>query len=429
MSSDVSIHVRGLGKQYLRGAHHHHFDSMRELLVHRLQRLVGRARREAELESFWALRDASFDIRRGENVGIIGLNGAGKSTLLKLLSRITEPTTGYARIEGRIGALLEVGTGFHPELTGRENVFLYGSILGMTQREVARKFDAIVAFSDVSDFIETPVKRYSSGMYVRLAFSVAAHLDPEILFLDEVLAVGDLAFQRKCLDYAKNLQQRDATILFVSHNMFSIKSMCDRVIYVKKGRIEFDGDVEQGIALYEADSRLAPATGVWGEPDEWPIRITACELLDGDGRPRAVFELGEPMTIRLHYAAPQRLERPGFTVSLVRADGVVASTYSTEVDGVDTGAVHGEGVVELRLPPLRLVAEMYTVNVVVRERGFQEILCSQTAMTMHVRHELLNIHFGVFYEPGSWAFDAARPAERAGVVPLLDTPRGQRRSG
>ena len=191
----------------------------------------------------------SFEITRGELVGIIGRNGAGKSTLLKILSRITRPTTGRAEIWGRVGSLLEVGTGFHSELTGRENLYLSGSILGMPKAEIDRKFDQIVAFAEVEDFMDTPVKHYSSGMYMRLAFAVAAHLDPDILLIDEVLSVGDLAFQRKCLEYAKRLQESHATVLFVSHNMFAVKALCNRVIYVADGRVQFDGSPEDAIQL------------------------------------------------------------------------------------------------------------------------------------------------------------------------------------
>jgi lipopolysaccharide transport system ATP-binding protein len=402
VSKDIAIDVRGLGKRYRRGAMHHHYTSLGDFLRHKARRLMLLDRAEVTTEHFWALKDASFQIRRGENVGIVGLNGAGKSTLLKLLSRITEPTEGRATISGRVGALLEVGTGFHPELTGRENVYLYGSILGMTREEVARKYETIVDFSEVRDFIETPVKRYSSGMYVRLAFAVAAHLDPEILFLDEVLAVGDLAFQRKCLEHAKKLQERDATILFVSHNMFSIKTMCERVIYVKRGHVEFDGPVEDGIALYERDCRLSSAGDLEGPPDAWPIQVTDCELFGADGRTGTVFDMGEQVKVRFSYQAREEITRPNFIVSLVRSDGVVCVMYSTEIDGIDTGVVRGDGQIELTLPPLKLVAEMYTLQVSVRQPHFQRVLCNQTATTLHVRHDLLNSHFGVYHENAAW---------------------------
>jgi len=401
MSKDIAIQARGLGKRYLLGAAGSRNDSFRDVLVAGARALVGGGRKSA-FKEFWALRDASFDIRHGENVGIVGLNGAGKSTLLKILSRITEPATGSASIHGRLGALLEVGTGFHGELTGRENVFLYGSILGMRKEEVRRKFDAIVEFSEIANFIDTPVKRYSSGMYVRLAFSVAAHLEPDILLLDEVLAVGDLAFQRKCIEHAKELQKRDATILFVSHNMFSIKTMCDRVIYLRKGEVVYDGNVPGGIELYEQDCRGAALSWTDTKPEEWPIYITGSELIDEHGVARNLFDFGERMTLRLHYDTRQAVDDPNFIVAMIRSDGVAACNYSTELDGLSLGRVTGPGTIELQLPAIKLVSEMYSISVLIRAKGFQQILCGQTAGTFHVRHHLFNTHFGVFHEPGHW---------------------------
>ncbi|MEO8062825.1 MAG: ABC transporter ATP-binding protein [Pseudomonadota bacterium] len=414
MSSGIAIQARGLGKRYLLGAAGARHNSLRDALVSGAKSLIG-ANKKTAFKEFWALKDANFDIGHGENVGIVGLNGAGKSTLLKMLSRITEPATGSARIEGRLGALLEVGTGFHGELTGRENVFLYGSILGMRKEEVRAKFDAIVAFSGIENFIDTPVKRYSSGMYVRLAFSVAAHLEPDILLLDEVLAVGDLAFQRKCIEHAKELQKRDATILFVSHNMFSIKTMCDRVIYLRQGQIQFDGSVEGGIELYEKDCRMAALAWTETKPEEWPIFITNCELRDERGAPKTLFEFGERMHVRLHYDTRQTVEDPNFIVAFVRSDGVAACNYSTELDGLNLGQVNGAGYIDLELPPLKLVSEMYTISVIIREKGFQQILCGQMAGTFHVKHDLFNTHFGVFHEPGQWSANETPNAKVAGA--------------
>jgi lipopolysaccharide transport system ATP-binding protein len=407
MSGSHAIVADGLGKSYRMWSGETQHDHLRTMLVERAKGLLtGRGRRR-EVGEFWALREASFSIRHGENVGIIGLNGAGKSTLLKMLSRIVEPTAGSARIDGRVGALLEVGTGFAPELTGRENIFLYGSILGMSRAEVARKFDAIVAFTGIEKHLDVPVKRYSSGMYVRLGFAVAAHLDPEILFLDEVLAVGDLAFQRKCFDFTKSLQERDATILFVSHNMFNIKTMCDRVIYLKQGRIEYDGPVDAGIEVYERDCRLAVVS--WdggGDPEQWPIFVERCELIGREGRAKTVFDHGERMRIRLAYASRRPLVEPNVMVSIVRSDGVTCCTYSTEADGLSLGTVSADGTLELDIPVTRLVAEMYSVKIVVRQRGYQDIVCAQIGTTFHVRDELLSHHFGVYHEDGTWRGDA-----------------------
>ena len=293
----------------------HHHTTLRDQLVASAIALVRRnARPHAGNSTIWALREVSFEIMRGEIVGIIGRNGAGKSTLLKILSRITRPTTGRAEIWGRVGSLLEVGTGFHSELTGRENLYLSGSILGMPKAEIEQKFDQIVAFAEVEHFMDTPVKHYSSGMYMRLAFAVAAHLDPDILLIDEVLSVGDLAFQRKCLEYAKRLQESHATVLFVSHNMFAVKALCNRVIYVADGRVHFDGSPEDAIQLYEGESRLSAAPWaqhmVGDDPSQRPITITDIALLDEGGEPRCVFDYGERMRIRLQFDASQRIRGP-----------------------------------------------------------------------------------------------------------------------
>jgi lipopolysaccharide transport system ATP-binding protein len=267
--SDVVIRVEGLGKKY--SLHHEQserYTALRDVVarqakaagrllnpftlagqLRKAQREAAQERAECE-EDFWALKDVSFEIRRGERVGIIGRNGAGKSTLLKILSRITEPTTGRVELRGRVASLLEVGTGFHPELTGRENIYLNGAILGMTRREIRSKFDEIVDFSEVEKFLDTPVKRYSSGMYVRLAFAVAAHLEPEILVVDEVLAVGDMRFQEKCLGKLKSMSRRDRTVLFVSHNMEAIARTCDTALFLENGRITDAGECKKIVSQY-----------------------------------------------------------------------------------------------------------------------------------------------------------------------------------
>ncbi len=259
--ADVIINVEGLGKSYrLRHQRQQGYISLRDVLGEKARaagrRLIGRKGGvpAGDEEEFWALRDISFNVRRGEVIGIIGRNGAGKSTLLKILSRITEPTEGRVRCRGRVASLLEVGTGFHPELSGRENIFLNGAILGMSRAEIRRKFDEIVAFAEVEKFLDTPVKRYSSGMYVRLAFSVAAHLEPEILIIDEVLAVGDAGFQKRCLGKMKDVTSMDGrTVLFVSHNMAAVQSLCTTTLRLVDGRLGGIGDSSMQIELYLAD--------------------------------------------------------------------------------------------------------------------------------------------------------------------------------
>jgi lipopolysaccharide transport system ATP-binding protein len=262
-------------------------------------RWIGRGEAPPE---FWALRDVSFEMQAGQVMGIIGRNGAGKSTLLKVLSRITEPTTGRIELRGRIASLLEVGTGFHPELTGRENVYLNGTILGMRKREIDRKFDEIVDFAEVSRFIDTPVKRYSSGMYVRLAFAVAAHLEPEILVVDEVLAVGDAEFQRKCLGKMRDVAHEGRTVLFVSHNMAAVRGLCTRAIVMQGGRVAVDAGVDQAITAY-----LSGAQNVSSDRSSWNYRqhgdrvaVEKVEVLVGD-EPAATVQSGDPVTFRVHY--------------------------------------------------------------------------------------------------------------------------------
>jgi lipopolysaccharide transport system ATP-binding protein len=357
----------------------------------------------------WALKDVSFSVRRGEAVGIIGRNGAGKSTLLKILSRITPPTSGEVTLRGRVGSLLEVGTGFHPELTGRENVFLNGAIIGMGRKEIAAKFEDIVEFSEIRDFIDTPVKRYSSGMYVRLAFAVAAHLEPDILLLDEVLAVGDLAFQRKCMEHAKRLANRGVTLLLVSHNMFAIKSMCERAIYIGKGQVVADGTTDEVTHQYENDSRLQMAAwaegAVGSDPAKCPIRFTELEVLEESGETNTVFDFGARMRLRLHYRATEPVVAPNFTVSIVRAsDEIACCCYTTATDGFATGVIEGDGAIELTTPPLKLVADAYNINLLAWDSTFERLYCSQIGKKFHVKDPLLNKEFGIFHEPAQWSW-------------------------
>lgn len=265
----VAISVQGVGKSYTLTQQREQQSTLAETLLQRIRRPFSGW--SAPRETFWALRDMSFEIEQGEVVGVIGRNGAGKSTLLKILSRITEPSSGEINLYGRVGSLLEVGTGFHPELTGRENIYLNGAILGMKRGEITRQFDAIVDFAGVAQFLETPVKRYSSGMYVRLAFAVAAHLESEILLVDEVLAVGDAEFQRKCLGKMKDVARSGRTVLFVSHHMQSVHVLCDTALYLEKGRAVYHGDVSGAIDLYlgsfasaapaDCDAERRPGTG------------------------------------------------------------------------------------------------------------------------------------------------------------------------
>jgi lipopolysaccharide transport system ATP-binding protein len=309
--NDTAIHVENLGKRYRIGRAQQRHDTLRDALMAGLRTPINWFRRNGagnvEQDTIWALKDVSIEVKRGEVVGIIGRNGAGKTTLLKILSRITKPTEGRAVIRGRVGSLLEVGTGFHPELTGRENIYLSGAILGMHKVEIERKFDEMVAFAEIERFLDTPVKRYSSGMYVRLAFAVAAHLEPEILLVDEVLAVGDAAFQKKCLGKMGDVAKEGRTVLFVSHNMVAIQTLCQRALWLDLGQLKASGTVNEIVTVY-----LRAGLGQDGDSERvWPdiatapgnetVRLHRISVQPQDGRPGDVITMQTPMQIEVEY--------------------------------------------------------------------------------------------------------------------------------
>ena len=332
-----------------------------------LQKFRKREQTHQEDGSFWALRNVSFEVQRGEVVGLIGRNGAGKSTLLKILSRIVEPTEGVARLRGRVATLLEVGTGFHPELTGRENIYLNGAILGMKKAEITRKFDEIVDFSEIVQFLDTPVKRYSSGMYVRLAFAVAAHLEPEILIVDEVLAVGDQAFQKKCLGKMRDVASGDGrTVLFVSHNMGSLAQLCESGIFLEGGRIKMMGPAKEVIQLYLRSS-LDHNTSQARFPDDpsKPSQFVSAEILHHDGTPGSDFSCDEPVTIRLRFEV--RKAGPGLvlTLHLQNLDGtrVLFSDIRDTDPSVSDSLAVGLHAFEITVPARLLAASTYLLSI------------------------------------------------------------------
>ncbi len=335
----------------------------------------------ASVEDFWALRDVSFEVKRGEVVGIIGRNGAGKSTLLKILSRITEPTEGRVELDGRVASLLEVGTGFHPELTGRENIYLNGAILGMTRAEIRKKFDEIVAFAEVEKFLDTPVKRYSSGMYVRLAFAVAAHLEPEILIVDEVLAVGDAEFQMKCLGKMQAVSRTGRTVLFVSHNMAAIEALCDKAVYLSSGRVHGVGDVGQWVGEYLGDARNHIGRSI-GEPVRIDDSLTlrACELspnpLQSGGAVRFRVEIFSRHAARLSELALLLHTQQGVRVGVLdfRSSGLpvtIGADQSWEIQG--------------EIQSLPLVDGGYTVGLYLACGDFVGDLLELTGLTISLR--------------------------------------------
>jgi lipopolysaccharide transport system ATP-binding protein len=364
--SEIVIDAHGLCKQYAIGALHKRNDTLRDQIVdtmwapfRRVQSLLKPDRRsESKSEdSIWALDDVSFQVREGDVVGVIGRNGAGKSTLLKILSRITEPTKGYADIRGRIASLLEVGTGFHAELTGRENVFLNGAILGMRRDEIMRKFDEIVAFAEIEKFLDTPVKRYSTGMYMRLGFAVAASLDPEILIVDEVLAVGDAAFQKKCLGKMAGVAKEGRTVIFVSHNMAAIQSLCNRCLYIEAGRLRVAGSLQDGIGMYH---RSMGEEVQGNRKDSGEVTISGLTV---NGPLSTSVDASKPM--RFEFELSSRVSFSGFRMFLIIENPHGTTVMHSVINERKHREIDGEGVyhVSVDVPTLWLTPGMYSATV------------------------------------------------------------------
>ena len=387
--SEAIITVENLSKSYrLQHQARERYSTLRDLLANKIRELFcGKAIAPANSEEeFWALKDVSFEIKQGEVVGIIGRNGAGKSTLLKILSRITEPTSGRITLRGRVASLLEVGTGFHPELTGRENIFLNGAILGMNRQEVRRKFDEIVDFAEVEKFLDTPVKRYSSGMYVRLAFAVAAHLEPEILVVDEVLAVGDAAFQQKCLGKMKDVSQgQGRTVLFVSHNMGAMRSLCQRAVYLKAGKVVRDGRAGEVIDVYGNDSQTGERAEIKGESgftvDSVVLRLAAGEITTN-------FAAGGGMVVDINYRAAEAISKPYFWLEVHSLHGAAFSACML-FDGVRPERICGSGKVSCHFHHLPLMPGAYTVRMGARRsNGVEMLMRSQEVAFFHITSTL-----------------------------------------
>jgi len=389
--SDIAISVENLSKRYRIGRARQQHDTLRDSLVAGLRgagkRLSSLVRGQPSDDRgdgtdgniIWALKDVSFSISRGEVVGVIGKNGAGKSTLLKVLSRITEPTAGRAEIRGRVGSLLEVGTGFHPELSGRENIYLNGAILGMRRAEIEAKFDEIVAFAEIQKFLDTPVKRYSSGMYVRLAFAVAAHLEPEILLVDEVLAVGDAAFQDKCLGKMSDVARSGRTVLFVSHNLGAIKRLCKRSVWIDYGRIAQLGRTDQVIGAYLDSASSHDA--VWRAENEAsngyghsPVRLCQVSVRNAFGRATDRFQMDSPLIVEMDYDVLTDLENLRFGLVLTGDDGtVIFESKDTDPAGYGVTRRRGHYIARCRIPGDLLNAGRYYASIKI-DRPQQEVL-------------------------------------------------------
>lgn len=361
--NNIVIKVDNLSKLYYLGELHKQTHSFRDKITNFFKYRKG----QIEEKNIWALKDVSFEVKEGEAVGIIGRNGAGKSTLLKILSRITKPTEGKAWTNGRVGSLLEVGTGFHPELTGRENIYLNGAILGMKKIEIKKKFDEIVSFAEIEKFIDTPVKRYSSGMYVRLAFAVAAHLEPEILLVDEVLAVGDVSFQKKCLGKMGDVAYKGRTVLFVSHNMSMIQALCSRCILIRSGKIFSDDLVPLVVSKYlssEAQAGIADLRQISARRGNGTARLTCIRLLNENYQVVNSTPMGHSLTIEFSFEVYEnKLSSPEFGAELRTALGQpILRLVTHETHGVMPPASKG-GVVHLHLERLNLMPGNYYITV------------------------------------------------------------------
>jgi len=380
--SDAAIRVENLSKKYRLGERRGGYKTLRDTLTDAMMTpfrafKAASSRNGKEnppnspkpiVEAFWALKDVSFEVGKGEVIGVIGRNGAGKSTLLKILSRITEPTKGYADIRGRIGSLLEVGTGFHPELTGRENIYLNGAILGMRRAEIERKFDEIVAFAEVEKFIDTPVKHYSSGMYLRLAFAVAAHLDPEILLVDEVLAVGDAAFQKKCLGKMGDVVRQGRTVLFVSHDMTAISQLASRCLLLDAGEVAFLGETDDAIREYTR-RQIAGETDLALRKDrkgDGVIKMQSARFINARGETVNSIGSGEPVTIEVQYSSTLNdLDPRDIWLDMTFKDalGHPAATLSTRFSQVVlNGSANNDGTLRCHAPSLTLADEVYYLD-------------------------------------------------------------------
>jgi lipopolysaccharide transport system ATP-binding protein len=368
MTTEVALRITDLGKMYRIGASRGYHPTLRDAIVQGIrrpfERLVHPGVSASRSQVLWALRHLDMEVNQGDTLGIIGRNGAGKSTLLKVLSHITEPTEGRVEIRGRVGSLLEVGTGFHPELTGRENIMLNGAILGMSRVEIKSKFDEIVEFSEISRFLDTQVKRYSSGMYVRLAFSVAAHLDPEILVVDEVLAVGDVAFQRKCLGKMEDVAGLGRTVLFVSHNMQAVRTLCRQAVELSAGQVINSGDAASVVSAYLDRLAESGASITWppGEgPGDKKLRLRGMHILDRAGQLTNIVDTTEPATVRIEFDLADVLADAVVGFELVNGDGVtVLVSLNTDTEhGNWPKVTKGYNALECRLPAGLLNAGRY----------------------------------------------------------------------
>ena len=393
--SEPIIRVENLGKCYrLHHEQRERYTALRDVISSKVkglfQRSSGSAKAASSDEDFWALRDVNFEVNQGEVVGIIGRNGAGKSTLLKILSRITEPTKGRITLRGRVASLLEVGTGFHPELTGRENIYLNGAILGMTKVEIKSKFDEIVAFAEIEKFLDTPVKRYSSGMYVRLAFAVAAHLEPEILIVDEVLAVGDAQFQKKCMGKMGDVARGGRTVLFVSHNIGAVRNLCSRGLYLQAGSLAMSGQTNEVLERYGNDMHSSGAGIIMAHEQ---LQIENVALLDQNGVSCVNYPSGSSLMVVIEYYSPVQINLPYFWLEIYSMHGATFSACML-FDGARPQCITGRGSLRCRFHHLPLMPGSYAVRMAARmQDGVSPLLSLQEVAIFNITADLPKLGF------------------------------------
>ena len=420
------VRFRHVSKKYRLGLTR---ASVSRLIVDRLRSL--RRPPESRSQVLWALKDVSFDLLPGESMALIGPNGAGKSTLLKLVSRITMPTDGTIDVRGRLAALLELGAGFHPDLTGRENIYLNGTILGLSRQFISRRFDEIVAFAELGDFINTPIKRYSSGMEVRLGFAVAAALEPEILLVDEVLAVGDASFREKCLQRIRSLIAGGTSVIFVSHNLYMVQAVCNKALYIQKGHVLAAGETTKVVEAYERDlhaerARKLEAALVDGRHDVPDVAnsLDITEVIVQGRRGDDGSELAghEPAQICIHYEAYSDVDAVNMAVFIVRSDGVICCMMRTKLDGYELRLKRGRGMVVVNLAPLQLLTGMYFAEVELTNASDSMVLKMAPArsawFSVKGRTRSYDAHSGVFEPAVSWCRFETEAGERSGLRTL-----------
>ncbi len=380
----------------------------------------GRIRRKHE--EFWVLQNVDLKVEQGESIALIGPNGAGKSTVLKLISRIIEPTIGRVQVRGRIGALLELGAGFHPDLSGRENIFLHGSILGLSRAQIRSRLDDIVSFAELERFIDVPLRHYSSGMYVRLGFAVAVHTDPEILLVDEVLAVGDQNFQHKCLERIAEMKNQGITICYVSHDLGTVRKLCSQAVWIEDATVQASGDVANTISAYlqhmasVEEARLSVKTPtappVQRQPRRWGTRdaeITSVRFLDREGREKKVFRVGEPWEVRMSYQARECIERPIFGLAVHRQDGVHVCGPNTSFADLDIPFIESQGEIIYRVDSLPLMEGTYEVSVAVHNQADTIMYDYQDRLySFRVRQVGHGERYGLMSMRGDWEWKAAQ---------------------